>query len=91
MQQCLQGFEPRVYGVSFELASSVFEDPHALSQIDQRFDYGEERWLTMGYVGGVVILVVAHTLCEKESDDVIRIISARKATRTECQKYYEEV
>ena len=79
------------HGLSFNLACKVFDDPHALSQIDERFDYGEERWVTMGRVPGAVVLVVAHTVREKESDHAIRIISARKATRRERQIYEEGI
>jgi len=73
--------------ISFDTASLVFQDPRALS-IQDRTVEGEERWQTQGMVGGVVILV-AHTYREEGSDEVIRIISARKATPQE-RKVYEE-
>jgi uncharacterized DUF497 family protein len=50
---------------------------------------GEQRWKTMGLVGGLVIIVVVHTYTEKEEKEIIRIISARKATKRE-RKYYEK-
>jgi uncharacterized DUF497 family protein len=61
----------------------VFTDPYHVS-IQDRFEDGEERWQTLGLVGGVVVLLVAHTTHEDENDgEVIRIISARKATKRE--------
>ena len=50
---------------------------------DDRFEYSEDRYITLGLLNGVVI-VIAHT----ERDDVIRIISMRKATRYEQQLYF---
>ena len=52
-----------------------------------RIENGEERWQTLGMVGNVVLLLVAHTFAEQEDEEVVRIISARKATRKERQKY----
>jgi uncharacterized protein len=75
--------------VSFELASLVFEDPFHLS-ILERIENGEERWQTMGIVGSVVLLLVAHTSIELDGEEVVRIISARKATRKERQKYEKD-
>lgn len=78
------------HGVSFATAARVFEDPRHLS-IQDRHEEGEERWQTLGLVGGTVILLVAHTYREDEQDEeVIRIISARKATRRERQRYEQE-
>jgi uncharacterized DUF497 family protein len=75
------------HGVSFETAALVFDDPFHLSVIDRVVE-GEERWRTMGQIGGLVILVVAHTYIENDGKETIRIISARKATRSE-RRYYE--
>ena len=72
--------------VSFETARLVFDDPFALS-IQDRIVEGELRWQTLGLVGGVLILVVAHTYEETEGEEVIRIISARKATPRERMLY----
>ncbi len=74
--------------VSFELASLVFEDPFQLSILN-RIEGGEERWQTLGMVGNLVVLLVAHTSLEQEGEEVVRIILARKATRKERQKYEE--
>ena len=75
------------HGVSFELAQGVFEDTLALSRHD-RIEGDEERWHTVGMVEGVV-LIVAHTFSGHGDEEVIRIISARKATKHE-QRFYEE-
>ena len=76
------------HGVDFDTASYVFDDPNFLSEQDRIVD-GEERWQTIGLVGGFVILMVAHTVRESEDVEIIRIISARKATSKE-RKYYEQ-
>lgn len=72
--------------VSFETASLVFDDPHHTS-IQDRHEHGEERWQTLGLVGKIVVLLVAHTCHEEDNEEVIRIISARKATKFERQLY----
>jgi uncharacterized DUF497 family protein len=77
----------RKHGVGFETALLVFSDPDALS-IQDRHDNGEERWQTIGRAGGTVVLLVAHTVFDDEADgEVIRIISARKATPRERRLY----
>lgn len=82
----------RKHGVSFELAAHVFSDPLHVS-VQDRIESGEQRWQTIGMVGNISILLVAHTVTERSDEDgavveIIRIISARKATRKE-RKYYE--
>ena len=75
--------------ISFEVASLVFEDPFQINVMD-RIENGEERWQTLGMVGNVLLLLVAHTFAEHEDEEVVRIISARKATRKERQKYEKD-
>jgi uncharacterized DUF497 family protein len=70
--------------ISFETASLVFDDPHHLTRQDRQVD-GEPRWQTIGVVNGVHWLLVAHTV--SDDDEEIRIISARKATRSERSTY----
>jgi uncharacterized DUF497 family protein len=88
---CFEWDEPkartneRKHGVRFDDAMFVFADPYALTEQD-RIEAGELRWQTIGLVGGVVLLV-AHTIRDEGADEIIRIISARKATRKECQRY----
>ncbi len=82
------GINKSKHGISFETASLVFSDPLHMSVL-HRVVNGEQRWKTMGLVGGLVIIVVVHTYTEKEDKEIIRIISARKATKRE-RKYYEK-
>jgi uncharacterized DUF497 family protein len=74
--------------VSFETAALIFDDPHCVSRFDRTKD-GEDRVQTLGVAVGVVILLVAHVDYEEDDEEVIRIISARKATPYE-RKIYEE-
>ena len=76
------------HGVSFEAATLVFDDPHAIGVPDHT-EEGEERWRTVGIAAGVVPLLVVHTHREEGGEEYIRIISARKATPQE-RKIYEE-
>lgn len=75
----------RKHGVTFDLAKAVFNDAFAIELLDERRDYGEERFVIIGMVEGR-ILYVAYS----ERDDVIRMISARRATKYEEQAYYEQ-
>ena len=76
----------RKHGVKFEEAAAVFEDPQLLIVRDRVQD-GEERWHAIGMVEGCLVLTVAHTLQEEDGSEVIRIISARSATRRERRRY----
>jgi uncharacterized DUF497 family protein len=76
----------RKHGVRFDDAMLVFADPYALVEQD-RIEGGELRWQTLGLVGGVVLLLVAHTVRNEGEGEIIRIISARKATRKERIRY----
>jgi uncharacterized protein len=76
----------RKHGVSFEDAMLVFADPFALVEQDRSAD-GELRWQTLGLIGGIVLLLVAHTVHSTAEDEIIRIISARRATGKERQRY----
>jgi len=71
------------HGIDFKDANQIFEGITFTFE-DDRFDYGEERYITIGMLRGTVV-VVAHT----ESDDVIRLISIRKATKNEQKLYYK--
>ncbi|MBU1170429.1 MAG: BrnT family toxin [Proteobacteria bacterium] len=74
------------HGVSFENAVLVFDDPYHLSMVDRIVD-GEERWLTIGQIWGMVVLILAHTYKEEGGQEIVRIISARKATKKERKGY----
>lgn len=76
------------HGISFETAQHVFDDPLHLS-LQDRIENGELRWQTLGSVGGILVLLVAHTVTDLEGEETIRIISARKADRTE-RRIYEQ-
>jgi uncharacterized protein len=74
----------RKHGVSFETAMLVFDDPYHLTTQDREVE-GEPCWQTIGIGNGVHVLLVAHTVSEHE--EVIRILSARKATPRERSRY----
>jgi uncharacterized DUF497 family protein len=78
------------HGVSFEVAATVFNDPHQLSVLDTK-DHSEERWVTIGLAADKKTLVVVHTYFDSQSDEFIRIISARKATKKEKKNYEEGI
>jgi hypothetical protein len=71
--------------VGFDTARLVFDDPYAQS-IQDRVIEGEERWQTVGMIKGLIVLV-AHTYREESEEEIIRIISARKATPAERRVY----
>jgi len=73
------------HGIDFADVPPMF-DGDVFTIEDLRFDYGEARYITFGLLQYRVI-VVAHT----EDDNVIRIISARKATKHEEKNYFEEI
>jgi hypothetical protein len=73
------------HDIDFADVVQVFESfRHTV--VDNRFDYGEIRFFTLGLVNSRVI-AISHT----ETDDVIRIISARKANKNEQTKYFTEI
>jgi uncharacterized protein len=80
----------RKHHVSFETAARVFADPFALSEQD-RIEDGEYRWQTIGAIEGALMLLVAHIVYdEDDGTEVIHIISARPATRSERRRYEQE-
>ena len=74
----------RKHGISFEEAQSVFFDEQGLLLEDPQPSDQEERFILLGLSASLRLLVVVHALRHK---DVIRIISARKATRLETREY----
>jgi uncharacterized protein len=76
-------------GISFDLACLTFADPFALTAQD-RAENGEYRWRTLGLVEGCLLLLVAHTVADADGTEIVRIISARKATRQERRSYEQE-
>lgn len=71
------------HGISFEIAKQVFDDSALLSWLDNRFeDYEEERWISLGCIDDLVVIVVVHTFRSHSNEqETIRIMSARKATK----------
>lgn len=74
-----------LHGVTFDIARAVFQDPFALDWLDDRRDYGEGRFATIGLAEGR-LLFVAYTM----RGDRIRIISARGAEPQERRAYHED-
>jgi len=75
--------------VEFELAATVFNDPLAVMRLN-RIEGDEERWMILGNTPGRSLLSVVHTLrVDDTGQEVVRIISARKATAHERHDYSE--
>lgn len=80
----------RKHAVSFQLATTVFRDPLALTIYDDEHSENEERWVTLGRAGNGRTLVVVHTAVQTLPTEIrVRIISARKADRDEIRDYEE--
>ena len=75
----------RAHGLDFVDAARVFEGVTFTFE-DDRFSYGEQRFVTLGLLSGVVVSIV-HT----ESDDEIRVISFRKGTKREEGLYFAQI
>ncbi|PNS08417.1 BrnT family toxin [Solilutibacter silvestris] len=73
------------HGVSFEEAKTVFYDEFAVQFFDDAHSGQEDRFIMLGMSSEANLLVVCH--CEREGEDVVRIISARKATKSETRHY----
>jgi uncharacterized DUF497 family protein len=73
------------HGITFEEASTVFFDDRAILFDDPEHSIDEDRFLLLGMSETAKVCIVCH--CYRESDTVIRIISARQATRKEKQRY----
>ena len=83
----------RKHGIGFESALRVFADPLCVTEQD-RIESGEMRWRPWRLVGETLLLLVAHTVGEDSgenwSNEVIRIISARKTTPRERRRHTQE-
>jgi uncharacterized protein len=73
------------HGIDFIGIETVFEGETVMI-LDDRFDYGEERFISFGLLDGRVV-TIAHT----ETDTTIRVISVRKATKNEEINYFKEI
>ncbi len=76
----------RNHGITFESAKTVFRDAFAIERLDDRKDYGEERFILMGMSKSDGPLTVVYT----ERGGRIRIISARRATEGEQDDYFRQ-
>lgn len=77
----------RKHGVSFEEAKTVFYDENAIEFPDPDHSKREDRFLMLGMSYRLRVLIVCH--CFRRDDSIIRIISARKATKKEIERYEE--
>ena len=79
----------RKHGISFEEAHTVFFDENGRFLDDPDHSESEERFVLIGLSHGLRVLTVVH--CYRESEEVIRLISARKATAKEIRQYEEHL
>lgn len=70
-------------GLSLAFGAKILADPHVIEALDDRFNYGEERWNILGMVEG---RVYAATYTERDGDE--RFISVRGATKKEANTYF---
>ena len=75
------------HGIDFSDALEMFKYP-MLTCIDNRSDYGEERWVGIGFLKGIIAVIV---YTEDDFNNVVRIISVRKATTNESKKFKETI
>lgn len=75
------------HGITFHEASTVFSDESAILFDDPEHSMEEERFMLLGMSSQARMLIVCH--CYRSADNIIRIISARKATKTETRQYIE--
>ena len=75
------------HGISFSEAATVFYDPAAIVFDDPEHSIGEDRFLIIGFSQKDRLCIVSH--CYRGDDDIIRIISARKATSRERKTYHD--
>ena len=76
------------HGVSFKEAATAFQDENAVYFDDERHSQDEDRFIVIGFSKVVRLLFVCY--CYRESESVVRIISARKATEVESRLYRGE-
>ena len=74
------------HGLDFDDAKRVIESNKTVTYEDDRFDYGEQRFITIGLLQDVLVAIVT-----RETENEIRIISMRKAEKHEQTKYYENI
>ena len=72
------------HGIDFKTAARVFEDENRIEFYDEEHSFTEERYITIGMVNQIAVIIM---LVYTEREDAIRIISARKATKSEKEAY----
>ena len=82
-------------GLSFERALLVFDDPRCLFELDRLDETGEQRWQAIGTVpfgrGIVIVLFVVHVYREdRYGEEIVRLISARRADKGELGRYQKQ-
>jgi uncharacterized protein len=82
-------------GIGFGAAALVFDDPHCIFGLDHIDDGGEQRWHVVGAIpvedGAMLILLVVHVYREdQDGEEIIRIISARRAGQHDVRRYKEQ-
>ncbi|MFW5862919.1 MAG: BrnT family toxin [Spirochaetota bacterium] len=75
------------HNISFENAAFVFADKDALTIFDEDHSDLEDRWITLGQIPIGSVILVVHTYRKTNREEVIRIISARTATKSELKQY----
>ncbi|WP_428769246.1 BrnT family toxin [Treponema sp. HNW] len=75
------------HGIAFEDAILIFEDPYLLEKYDSKHSNDEDRFLALGSIYGILLVAVAYT----DRKGKTRIISARRATKTEQRLYYDKI
>lgn len=75
------------HGIPFKEAATVFRDENAVLLDDDEHSIDEERFNIIGLSGNLRLLMVCHCYRDQEDDDIIRIITARKATDAEGKVY----
>lgn len=85
--KCVQNIKK--HSVSFEEAETAFYDEYSLIMDDTAHSDEEERFVLIGFSARSNLLIVCHCYRVESNEEIIRIISARKATKWETEIYYE--
>jgi len=81
----------RNHGIAFHEAKTVFYDENAIEFYDQDHSLREDRYLMIGLSSKLRILLVSFAVMEEKDEDIIRMISSRKATQNEQKIYFERL
>ena len=79
----------RKHGVKFSEAQTVFEDENAIEFYDEDHSLKEGRYLMIGISSKLRLLLTSYTVVQTKNEEIIRIISTRKATKNEQKVYFE--